>query len=190
MLSLAVVSCGGDKQASPAVSDSAANDSAIHADEAPAPIPPIVPADGNHAKRDAEAVGVEPRKTTPPPVQPKPAPVQNTVDKDAPVPSSDHGVSPTYKSELMNRLQQLDNQANQLMAHVEVVRDRQRVAQQQGVQPNPDDQLDLSNTIDALIDIRNEQIALAKKLGNKTLEDDYISKAANLYNTKRNSLNR
>lgn len=192
MLSLAAVSCNSDKSTPTPDNDSIIKDSIILVHEAGSSHLPVKQSDDREdPRKNAELTGVQQSQTSNPQNTSKPniAPLNQDVDEGHPTADANNGVSPSYKTELMNRLRQLDEQANQLMAHVEVLNARQKMIQEQGVQTNPDDQLDLRNTIDALVDIRNEQIALAKKLGDKQMEEDYTDKAAKLYEIKRHTLN-
>lgn len=86
--------------------------------------------------------------------------------------------------EIMNKLHELGEKGKQMMPLIEQLYRRQQQAQHQGILSNPNAQYDLNDAINKLIDIKNEQIRLAERLGDAQLVKEYKDQRSSIYQAK------
>ena len=86
--------------------------------------------------------------------------------------------------EIMNQLHELGEKGKRMMPRIEQLYRRQQQAQRQGILSNPNAQFDLNDAIGKLIDIKNEQIRLAERLGDAQLVKEYKDQRNAIYRAK------
>lgn len=88
------------------------------------------------------------------------------------------------EAQILYQLQQLGERGRMMMPRIEALYRRQQQAQRQGILSNPQAQFDLNDAINELLDIKNEQIRLAEKLGDPQLVQEYKEQRSKVYRAK------
>lgn len=188
LISFTMASCNGNKKTSPQDEEIVIEDSICQMGGDDAHVAEVRNRE-NHTVSAPIAIAEEPIKAQLPqePIAQAVIPQESRTEPNNN--SSTANSTSSNDAEIMLQIRRLDERTNELLAKLEVLRSRLQQAKDQGIQVNTNSEFDLHNVLNELIDIKNEQIGLAKRLGNEMLERGYVNELEKMQQTKDQILN-